>query len=67
MSRRRIELSPGFHAEQGETEWHLHDVYTTKDVGCNKRLHVGTLNKAAVEAWKRAATAQKGLPHKERT
>lgn len=55
MANRRIPLSPGFHAEPGETPGHLHDVYTTAPplVG-NQRVHVGTLSKAAVEAWAKA-------------
>jgi hypothetical protein len=55
MTSTRIPLSPGFHAEPGETPGHLHDVYTTvPPVGENRRIHVGTLSKAAVEAWAKA-------------
>ncbi|SFJ68472.1 hypothetical protein [Methylobacterium brachiatum] len=50
--KKRIPLSPGFHAEPGETPGHLHDVYTTvPPLGDNRRIHVGTLSKAAVDAW----------------
>lgn len=52
MGKKRITLCPGFHAEPGETPGHLHDVYTTEPpLGGNRRVHVGTLSKAAVEAW----------------
>ena len=59
MSRkRRIPLSPGFHAQTGETKGHLHEVYTTlgKLYGY-QRIHVGSLMKEAVEAWARTARA----------
>ena len=51
--KNRIPLSPGYHAEPGETRGHLHDVYTTREpLGGNRRIHVGTLTKDAVEAWR---------------
>ncbi|WP_342163015.1 hypothetical protein [Methylobacterium sp. SD21] len=49
---KRIRLCEAFHAEAGETPGHLHDVYTTAPpLHGNRRLHVGTLSRAAVEAW----------------
>lgn len=52
---KRVPLSPGFHAEPGETPGHLHDVYTTvPPLGGNRRVWVGELTKAAVEAWAKA-------------
>ncbi|MEH3063827.1 MAG: hypothetical protein PGN33_14160 [Methylobacterium radiotolerans] len=55
MTKKRILLSPGYHAEAGETEGHQHDVYTTvPPLGGNQRIHVGTLMKSAVEAWANA-------------
>lgn len=52
MGEIRIPLSPGFHAQPGETPGHLHDIYTAvPPLGGNRRVHVGTLSKAAVEAW----------------
>ncbi len=59
MSGKRIPLSPGYHAEPGETRGHQHDVYTTiPPLHGNKRLHVGTLMKDAVEAWRMAALSR---------
>lgn len=59
---KRIHLSQGYHAEPGETPGHLHDVYTTiPPLGGNKRVHVGTLSKAAVEAWAALDTERVGL------
>ena len=56
MSKRRIPLSPGFHAEPGETKGHQYDVYTTIPPLCGwKRIHVGTLMKQAVKAWAKSA------------
>jgi hypothetical protein len=56
MSRKlRILLSPGYHAEAGETKGHQHDVYTTVgELHGYKRIHVGTLMKSAVDAWANA-------------
>lgn len=54
--KRRIPLSPGFHAQTGETKGHLHEVYTTLgELHGWKRIHVGSLMKEAVEAWARTA------------
>lgn len=58
--KRRIPLSPGYHAEPGETMGHQHDVYTTLgELHGYERIHVGTLMKRAVEAW---AKSVKPLP-----
>jgi hypothetical protein len=53
MARKvRILLSPGYHAEAGETKGHQHDVYTTAgELHGYQRIHVGTLMKSAVNAW----------------
>ncbi|GMA73617.1 hypothetical protein GCM10025880_01220 [Methylorubrum aminovorans] len=59
---KRIHLCNGYHAEPGETPGHLHDVYATiPPLGGNKRVHVGTLSKAAVEAWAALDTERVGL------
>jgi len=50
-SNKRIPLSPGYHAEPGPTPGHQHDIYTTAPPFEGGRRHVGTLSKAAVEAW----------------
>jgi hypothetical protein len=54
-----IPLGPHFHAQAGLTHGHLHDVYTTRDVGENRRIHVGQLSKAAVLAWAEAVGSLK--------
>lgn len=55
----RILLSPGYHAEAGETKGHQHSVYTTVgELHGYKRIHVGTLMKSAVDAWADAANAE---------
>lgn len=51
-----IKLGRWFHAQAGDTPGHLHDVYTTKPpLAGQPRIHVGTLTKAAVEAWAKTA------------
>jgi hypothetical protein len=55
----RIELSPGFHAEPGETPHDLHDIYVTANVGGNERLHCGSLTREAVRAWRLSAALAK--------
>jgi hypothetical protein len=54
LSKPRIVLSPDYHAEAGQTKGHLHDIYTTLDVGENSRIWVGQLAADAVEAWRKA-------------
>jgi hypothetical protein len=59
MAKKRIPLSPGYHAQTGETRGHLHEVYTTLGhLHGYKRLHVGSLTKEAVLAWNRAVPAK---------
>jgi hypothetical protein len=55
----RIELSPGFHAEPGETPHHLHDIYLTANVDGNERVHCGSLSREAVRAWRLSAALAK--------
>ena len=59
MTRKvRILLSPGYHAEAGETKGHQHDVYTTAgELHGYQRIHVGTLMKSAVNAWANTSAA----------
>lgn len=63
MAKKRIPLSPGYHAQTGETRGHLHEVYTTLGhLHGYERLHVGSLTKDAVLAWQKTAAAAKDRP-----
>lgn len=52
----RIQLTPGYHAEAIEGQRGFFDVYTTLGPhGDVDRIHVGRLEKCAVETWRNTA------------